>query len=77
MNLSGTQSTSLNCKSTGGNYPNGTDVGSPCFQRDLIMVQNFVAPAEQIEFDSSIQRIFSSVLGTKTTLISIRESKNE
>jgi len=73
-------SSSLTCKNSGGLYPSDTNppvntgIASPCFLRDLIMVQNFVAPAEQIEYDASIQPIFGTILGRKSTLLSIRES---
>lgn len=73
-------SNSLTCKNSGGNFPTSggnpvnTGLGSPCFLRDLIMVQNFVAPAEQIEYDPSIQLVFGNILGRKSTILSIRES---
>ena len=75
-----TFSNSLTCKNSGGAFPNttaavvNTGIGSPCFLRDLIMVQNFVAPAEQIEYDPSIQLVFGNILGRKSTILSIRES---
>lgn len=75
-------SSSLTCKNSGGDYPQEpgqptTGIGSPCFLRDLIMVQNFVAPAEQIEYDPSFQVIFGSILGRKSTILSIRESTDD
>lgn len=80
MDGDGVNESDLTCKSSGGSYPTTqtqsvvTGTASPCFLRDLIMVQNFVAPAEQIEYDPNIQLMFGSVLGRKSTLLSIRES---
>ena len=89
MDGDGANETDLTCKTSGpitnnqNQYPSSTNptvitgTASPCFLRDLIMVQNFVAPAEQIEYDPSIQGVFGSILGRKSTILSIRESTDD
>jgi hypothetical protein len=87
MDGDGVNETDLTCKTSGptanNQYPSSTNptvitgTASPCFLRDLIMVQNFVAPAEQIEYDPSIQVTFGAILGRKSTLLSIRESTDD
>ncbi len=89
MDADGANETDLTCKTSGpitnnqNQYPSSTNptvitgTASPCFLRDLIMVQNFVAPAEQIEYDPSIQGVFGSILGRKSTILSIRESTDD
>lgn len=63
----------------GGVVQTGTSISDdnydPIFNRDLVLLQNLIAPSEQIVFDPSIEDIFSSVLYSKGILFSIRESK--
>jgi len=63
----------------GGVVQSGTSITDdnydPSFNRDLVLLQNLIAPSEQIVFDPSIEDIFSSVLYSKGILFSIRESK--
>jgi len=61
----------------GGVVQTGTSITDdnydPVFNRDLVLLQNLIAPSEQIVYDPSIEDIFSSVLYVKGILFSIRE----
>lgn len=75
---SGTNLVNDGLKIFGGVVQTGTNIEGdnydPEFNRDLVLLQNLIAPSEQIVFDPSIEDIFSSVLYSKGILFSIREN---
>ena len=49
----------------------------PCFNRDLILMHNLIAPAEKVVYDPQVEEIFSSAIGELNTVYSIREVKTK
>ncbi|MEI6886694.1 MAG: hypothetical protein WCK31_00485, partial [bacterium] len=50
---------------------------NPCFNRDLVLMHNLIAPAEKISYDPQVEEVFSLAIGELNTVYSIRETKTK
>ncbi|MEI6462726.1 MAG: hypothetical protein WCO33_03615 [bacterium] len=48
-------------------------ISNPCFNRDLVLMHNFITPAEKIDYDPEVEEVFSSAIGELNTIYSLRE----